>query len=111
MSNNQQGRGNVTVSYGFKFRAMSSSGAKEHCRGFRSWAAWAVRGLADAIDGLESMTIEVTSTPAIPESEQIGVINCGLQHSRNLFVELVRQEALTESMREYCPELYVGDDQ
>jgi hypothetical protein len=111
MSSNQQNQHDVTVSYGFKFRALSSSSAKKYCQGFRSWLAYTARRLADAIDGLESITIEITSTPQIPKSEQIDVINCGLEHSRNLFVELVRQEALSESMREFCPELYVGDDQ
>lgn len=98
-----------TGSYWFKFHAMDSEGAKERKRGFRSWLAWAVRSIADKIDGADSMTIEVQSIPVIPMAERSALIKRGLTHSRNLFVELVKHESTNEAMREHLPELYSED--
>jgi hypothetical protein len=96
----------IVGSHWFKFHAMNSEGAKEHKRGLRHWLAWLVRGMADRIDGAESMTIETTSIPVIRMSERSAIINCGLAHAKNLFVESVRYEATEQAMREELPELY-----
>ena len=93
-------------SFWFRFHAMSSESAKDYKRGFRAWLAWSIRRLADRIDGAESMTIEITSIPVIPMRDRVAVINCGLTHSCNLFVELVKQEATEQAMREVLPDLY-----
>jgi len=98
--------GQSPSSFSFRFHAMNSEGAKDYKRGFRAWLAWSIRRLADRIDGAESMTIEITSTPVIPMQDRVSVINCGLMHSRNLFVELVEHEATEQAMRKVLPDLY-----
>jgi len=93
-------------SYWFKFLAMDRAAAKERAMGLRSRFAWALRGVADAIDGAESITIDIASIPHVSHSDRVAVVDRGLQHSCNLFVELVKQESIDKSMRKHCPELY-----
>ena len=97
---------NSSGAFWFTFNAMNTSGARHIKQGFRAWLAWGFRRLADRIDGAESLTVEIESEPAVSVDDQVAILQCGLTHSRNLFVERVKQEAAEQVMREALPSLF-----
>ncbi|MFL1404208.1 hypothetical protein ACJO2E_02540 [Marinobacter sp. M1N3S26] len=95
-----------TGTYWWKFHALDRAGAADIDKRLRARIAWAVRWIADRIDGTTSMTLDINSTPSLSEHEKIMVMNRGLIHARTLFEERVRQESIEEAMREHLPDLY-----